>query len=118
MWVCQNAQMTTNETKPDALAKIRSQLHQWAQELGFQQLGITGVDLKQHEGYLQKWLDAGYQGDMHYMTRHGLTRARPAELIPGTCTVLTLRMDYLPESAADPESVLSQNDRAYISRYA
>jgi len=118
MWVCQNAQMTPNETKPDALATIRSQLHQWAQELGFQQLGITGVDLKQHEGYLQKWLDAGYQGDMHYMTRHGLTRARPAELIPGTCTVLTLRMDYLPESAADPESVLSQNDRAYISRYA
>ena len=63
-------------------------------------------------------LNAGYQGDMHYMTRHGLTRARPADLIPGTCTVLTLRMDYLPEAAADPEVVLGQNDQAYISRYA
>ena len=110
--------MAPTETHTDTLAAIQAQLDQWAQELGFQQVGITGVDLNQHEGYLQKWLDAGYQGDMHYMTRHGLTRARPADLIPGTCTVLTLRMDYLPEAAADPEVVLSQNDRAYISRYA
>ena len=110
--------MAPTETHRDTLAAIQSQLDQWAQELGFQQVGITGVDLNEHEGYLQKWLDAGYQGDMHYMTRHGLTRARPADLIPGTCTVLTLRMDYLPEAAADPEVVLGQNDRAYISRYA
>ena len=110
--------MAPTETHTDTLAAIQAQLDQWAQELGFQQVGITGVDLNQHEGYLQKWLDAGYQGDMHYMTRHGLTRARPADLIPGTCTVLTLRMDYLPEAAADPEVVLGQNDRAYISRYA
>ena len=110
--------MAPTETHTDTLAAIQSQLDQWAQELGFQQVGITGVDLNEHEGYLQKWLDAGYQGDMHYMTRHGLTRARPADLIPGTCTVLTLRMDYLPEAAADPEVVLGQNDRAYISRYA
>ena len=110
--------MAPTETHTDTLAAIQSQLDQWAQELGFQQVGITGVDLNEHEGYLQKWLDAGYQGDMHYMTRHGLTRARPADLIPGTCTVLTLRMDYLPEAAADPEVVLGQNDQAYISRYA
>ena len=110
--------MAPTETHTDNLAAIQSQLDQWAQELGFQQVGITGVDLNEHEGYLQKWLDAGYQGDMHYMTRHGLTRARPADLIPGTCTVLTLRMDYLPEAAADPEVVLGQNDQAYISRYA
>ena len=81
--------MAVTETHTDTLVAIQSQLNQWALELGFQQVGITGVDLNQHEGYLQKWLDAGYQGDMHYMTRHGLTRARPADLIPGTCTVLT-----------------------------
>jgi epoxyqueuosine reductase len=118
MWVCQNSAMTLSDNTLGTLATIRSQLEQWARELGFQQVGITGVDLAQHEGYLQKWLDAGYQGDMHYMTRHGLTRARPAELIPGTCTVLTLRMDYFPGSAADPEVLLTQSDRAYISRYA
>jgi len=33
---------------------------------------------------------------MAYMARHGLTRARPAELVPGTLSVITARMDYLP----------------------
>ena len=65
MWVCQNSAMTLSDNTLGTLATIRSQLEQWARELGFQQVGITGVDLAQHEGYLQKWLDAGYQGDMH-----------------------------------------------------
>jgi len=35
---------------------------------------------------------------MHYMARHGLKRARPAELVPGTVSVISARMDYLPRS--------------------
>ena len=38
---------------------------------------------------------------MAYMARHGLTRARPAELVPGTLSVITARMDYLPRNAVD-----------------
>jgi epoxyqueuosine reductase len=38
---------------------------------------------------------------MDYMANHGLKRARPAELVPGTLSVLTARMDYLPRSAPD-----------------
>jgi epoxyqueuosine reductase len=37
---------------------------------------------------------------MGYMAAHGLKRARPAELVPGTVSVITARMDYL--SAATP----------------
>ena len=44
------------------------------------------------------WLDAGFHGDMAYMHSHGLKRARPAELVPGTLSVITVRMDYLPLS--------------------
>ena len=32
------------------------------------------------------------------MEQHGLKRARPAELVPGTVSVVTARMDYLPAS--------------------
>ncbi len=35
---------------------------------------------------------------MGYMASHGLKRARPAELVPGTVSVITVRMDYLPAS--------------------
>ena len=34
------------------------------------------------------------------MQRHGMTRARPAELLPGTVRVITARMDYLPQQAS------------------
>jgi epoxyqueuosine reductase len=80
--------------------QLVSQIQTWARELGFSQIGITGVDLSSAEPGLSAWLAAGFQGDMHYMAAHGLKRARPAELIPGTVSVITARMDYLP--AATP----------------
>ncbi len=74
------------------------QIQAWARELGFSQIGVAGVDLTSAEPGLLAWLAAGFHGDMHYMAEHGLKRARPAELIPGTVSVITARMDYLPAS--------------------
>ncbi|MDY0745953.1 tRNA epoxyqueuosine(34) reductase QueG [Paucibacter sp. R3-3] len=76
-------------------------LRKWAHELGFSQIGVAGIDLASAEGGLQAWLEAGFHGSMHYMAAHGLKRARPAELVPGTLRVITARMDYLPRDAAD-----------------
>lgn len=53
------------------------------------------------------WLQHGFHGSMHYMAAHGLKRARPAELVPGTVRVITARMDYLP---ADPLVCDRSND--------
>jgi epoxyqueuosine reductase len=98
--------------KPEALlADIRL----WASELGFQQVGVSDIDLGEHEDYLQKWLDAGYHGGMEYMARHGSKRSRPAELVPKTCRVISLRMDYLADDQA--MDVLASSEKAYISRY-
>ena len=72
------------------------QIQALARELGFSQVGIAGVDLSAAEPGLSAWLAAGFQGDMHYMAAHGLKRARPAELVPGTVSVITVRMNYLP----------------------
>lgn len=80
-------------------------------------MGFTGVNLGEHADYLQKWLDAGYHGTMDYMARHGEKRHQPDALVPGTCTVLSLRMDYLP-TGADPETILASSDKGYVSRYA
>lgn len=97
---------------PALLAEIRA----WARELGFAQLGVSDVDLREHEAHLQRWLAAGYQGEMTWMAAHGSKRSRPAELVPGTCRVLSLRMDYLPDGS-DPEAVLADPEKAYIARY-
>ncbi len=45
---------------------------------------------------MQDWLAKGYHGSMEYMARHGLRRARPAELVPGTSSIIVVRMNYLP----------------------
>ena len=75
------------------------QLRGWARELGFSQIGLAAVDLAQAEQGLLDWLAAGFHGQMGYMAAHGLKRARPAELLPGTVCVISARMDYLPRHA-------------------
>ena len=103
----------TTEQQDQLAAKIRA----WAAELGFQQVGISDVDLGENEAYLEKWLAAGYHGSMNYMASHGSKRSRPEELVPGTCRVLSLRMDYM-SADTQPLRILDSPDKAYISRYA
>ncbi|MFZ2305813.1 MAG: tRNA epoxyqueuosine(34) reductase QueG [Rhodoferax sp.] len=81
--------------------QLVSQIQAWALELGFSQIGVTPVDLSSAEAGLQAWLERGFHGEMAYMASHGLKRARPAELVPGTVCVITARMNYLPLATPD-----------------
>lgn len=100
-----------------SLADLAHAIKQWGRELGFQQVGITDTGLSDHETRLQAWLDKGYHADMQWMQEHGSKRSRPAELLPGTVRVISVRMDYLP---GDPHQarLLKAADKAYIARYA
>jgi epoxyqueuosine reductase len=90
----------------------------WGQALGFQQVGIAEIQLAEHEQHLLSWLDEGLHGEMDYMHRHGTRRSRPAELVPDTVRVISLRMDYLPPESTSITGVLNNPERGYISRYA
>lgn len=79
---------------------VSAKIKQWGLELGFQQVGITDTDLSESEPKLQAWLDKQYHGEMDWMARHGMLRARPHELLPGTLRVISVRMNYLPANAA------------------
>ena len=103
---------------PEILANLAAQIKQWGQELGFQQVGITDTDLSQAETHLDNWLANDFHGTMDYMQRHGHKRSRPALLQPGTRRVISVRMDYLPESGNEMNKVLDKPLAAYISRYA
>jgi epoxyqueuosine reductase len=80
---------------------VARQLYGWAHTLGFSQIGVADVDLCGAEQPLLDWLAAGFHGEMGYMQAHGLKRARPAELVPGTVRVITARMDYLPRGTEE-----------------
>ncbi len=102
------------------------QLQQWGRELGFSQIGVanlSSIDLSKAEAGLLAWLEQGRHGDMHYMAAHGTKRARPWELIEGTVSVITARMDYLPQSHStdwcdSEEKRLANPHEAVISVYA
>ena len=100
-----------------------AQLREWAHGLGFSPIGVSGVDLGVAESGLRDWLAQGFHGSMHYMQRHGMKRARPAELVPGTLRVITARMDYLPRATPDGWQALAwqrvgQPHEAVVSLYA
>ncbi|WP_374623097.1 tRNA epoxyqueuosine(34) reductase QueG [Pandoraea sp.] len=80
----------------EGLAALAGQIRAWASELGFARVGIADIDLSHAEAGLQQWLDDGCHGDMDYMAAHGMKRARPAELVPGTVRVISASMNYLP----------------------
>lgn len=103
-------------TSADA-ADLAAEIRRLADALGFQQIGISAPDLAQHERWLESWLAAGYHGEMQWMASHGAKRTRPAELVPDTRRVISVRMDYLPGDTQMARR-LSQPDLAYISRYA
>ena len=83
-------------TSPPDLPELARAIKAWGKELGFADVRIADVDLAHAEAGLQAWLDAGYHGEMDYMASHGMKRARPHELVPGTVRAIVARMDYLP----------------------
>ena len=90
----------------DLLARVRQE----ARTLGFSQIGVSGIDLSTAEPGLRAWLAAGFHGSMGYMAAHGLKRARPAELVPGTVSVISARMDYLPRPPPDADERADPHD--------
>lgn len=99
------------------LAQLATNIKRWGAELGFQKVGIADLDLSRHEASLQDWLDKGYHGEMEFMERHGMLRARPAELHPGSVRAISVRMNYLPVEAGFAKT-LNDSNKAFISRYA
>jgi len=79
---------------------------------------VAHIDLARDEAHFLDWLRAGFNGEMAYMARHGVKRSRPADLVPGTVSCISVRMDYWPQDAADAQAVLADRTVAYISRYA
>jgi epoxyqueuosine reductase len=100
------------------LAVLAQEIKQWSRELGFAAAGIAGVELGEDEAQLRDWLAQGLHGEMEYMARHGDKRSRPAELLPGTLRVVSVRMDYGTGDDAAAWQTLAEGGRAYVARYA
>ena len=100
------------------MVALKQAISAWSRELGFQQVGVSDIDLSRAEARLAEWLEARFHGTMHYMERHGTRRSRPGELVPGTVRVISVRMDYLVQEQDQAIALLDHDSKAYVSRYA
>lgn len=99
------------------MVKLASDIKRWGQELGFQELAITDVDLSAYEPHLRNWIASDYHGEMHYMASNHELRSQPDRLLPGTTRVICARMDYARQTD-NSLAPLQQQQTAYIARYA
>jgi epoxyqueuosine reductase len=102
---------------PTDLGALAVAIKAWGRDLGFQTVGISDIDLSAAEPRFADWIARGFAGELDYMRKHGAKRTRPAALVPGTVSVISARMDYLPQ-AADAEATLADASKAFVSRYA
>lgn len=67
---------------------------------GFDQCGIAkAAPLDEDARRLEKWLQHGFHGEMHYMSNHFELRVDPTKLVPGAKSVITLLYNYFPEES-------------------
>ena len=102
-------------------AELKDKIRCWGKDLGFDAIGFSGVQLGHAAANLEAWLAAGCHGEMDYMAAHvgaaGNKRALPAELVPGTQSIITARLNY-HSASADSAAALADGERAFVSRYA
>jgi len=110
--------VSASDSTPIDYSGLATEIKRWGIECGFQQIGVSGIDLGEDETHLLNWLAAGRHGAMDYMERHGSMRSRPQQLKSGTVRVISARMDYDPPDARDAWEVLREPTLGYVSRYA
>jgi epoxyqueuosine reductase len=86
-----------------------------ARELGFDLCGIAPVDSFPELAFLAEWLDAGYGGEMAWMSRSAARRSDVRQVVPGARSVIVTGTLYNTER---PYSADTPSDRAKLSRYA
>lgn len=96
-------------------------LREEARTLGFNSLGITTPEAFHNTSYepaaaLDRFIAAGWHGDMGWMETHRLRRRDPQVLWPDVRSIVMLGASYAP--AEDPLEILSKPDRAALSVYA
>ncbi len=98
--------------------ELATDIRRWGLELGFQAVGIAPLEPGEAGEEFLQWLQAGHHGEMGFMERHRNLRIHPQALLPGALRVISVRLDYLPQSQQAAWRILDDPHRAYVARYA
>ena len=98
-------------------AALAAAIKRRAQEMGFAGAGIAPAWIStEAKTHLQRWLDSACHGGMDYMAKHASLRADPQALLPGTLSIISVRLPYW--HAETGQRALTDRNLGNISRYA
>lgn len=86
-----------------------------AQQLGFDLVGISPVQLPPHGESFARWLRDGFAGELGYMSRTKALRRDPNELVPWAQSIISVGMNYYTPYARSQNPAAAEG---WISRYA
>lgn len=101
----------------DALKELNDNISAWVKELGFDDFGISNLDLSAEQKAYESWIDKNYNASMAWLEDNTELRFSPEKLVEGSCRVISVRMNYMADRG-DKVSALKNESAAYVSRYA
>ena len=98
------------------MSTLTQQIQAYANEIGFELVGIIPAAHSETIGRYREWIENGYAGKMHYLEKHLSLKTDVRQLLAEAKSVISLAMNYY---TLDPPKALAQDPgRGQISRYA
>ena len=101
-------QLTTH----DLTQRIKHQ----ALAVGFDLVGVASVQESPELAFFERWLEAGYAGEMHYLRRSRERRRDLQQVLPEAQSVIVCGLNY--DTDYPYSTALTDADRGWIARYA
>jgi epoxyqueuosine reductase len=97
---------------------LSEQIREWARAAGFDAVGIAPVRPSDFGEAYQRWVDAGFHGEMGYLAREDAVAKRrdPALAVPGARSAVVVARNYYPD--AEPAAEAEKPSRGIFARYA
>jgi epoxyqueuosine reductase len=108
--------MTASPSPTQSAGQLTRRIKARARELGFDLVGVAPVHDSPELAFFDRWLDAGYAGEMHYLRRNQERRRDIQKVLPGAQSVVVCGLNYDTDYAYSTD--VDAPHRGWIARYA
>ena len=99
-------------TQRELTQRIKDQ----ALKLGFDLVGVAPAAASPELAFFDRWLQAGYAGDMQYLQRNAARRRDIQQVLPGARSVVVCGLNYDTEHPYSTDG--DDPERGWVARYA